>query len=100
MASARQLRRRMRRTRAGWSDAECRRVAEYYGYEFQRVARHGYLHRNDVIATQHPDTEIRKRYAYLLIPRGEVRRYVVDDLLDGIDVYLALTSERPEAEDE
>jgi hypothetical protein len=76
---------RMRRTQAGWKDDDVVAVLEYYGYEFQRTANHGAFFRNPEIATRHPNLDMRMKYAYFCVPRGEVREYVIRELIAAID---------------
>lgn len=81
---------RMRNTQAGWKDDQIIAVLEYYGYQYQRDARHGPFYRHPEIADHHPDLETRMEYAYFEVPRGEVKEYKVRNLLAAVEVVVAL----------
>lgn len=65
------------------------RLLEHYGYELERHANHGHLYRHRVLAEEHPELAVRKRHAYVLVPRGnELREYAVREAVDSIDALL------------
>lgn len=95
MSSRAKTLKRLRRTKTGWSDDELCIALEQFGFEFQRMARHGYLYRHPVLAKKHPDLDVRKEHAYVLVPRGnEVRRYAAEQVLAAIEALLDYLKEQ------
>lgn len=87
--------RRLRQNKTGWTADELCRALERFGYEFERMARHGHLYRHPILAEEHPDLETRKKHAYVLVPRGnELRRYAAEDVLASIEVLIKYLKER------
>jgi hypothetical protein len=94
MSSGPKLLEQMRATKAGWAERDFSSVLEYYGCEVQRHARHGAIFRHPLLAS-HPDLEVRRDFAYVMIPKSRSsKEYVAENLIRSVDALLAYTQGR------
>lgn len=92
MASGEELLDRLRRTKAGWSAKDFDRLLTHYGYVSKPV-NHGLLYRSGELAG-HPDLEVRRKLAQVVVPRGtELRKYVGRKVEASIHALLRLREE-------
>ncbi|HEV2131996.1 MAG TPA: hypothetical protein VGR27_12870 [Longimicrobiaceae bacterium] len=83
----------MRRSKSGWGESDFFSILEYYGYELERQARHGSFYRHPLLAS-HPDIEVRRNRAQIVIPKGrQLREYVAEKVVASIDTLLAYQKE-------
>jgi hypothetical protein len=84
------------------NNADCRRrdivaLLEYYGYIYEREARHGSLYGQPELLS-HPDVAVRMGKARVLIPKGRVMpEYVADDVAASIEALITWRKEREHA---
>lgn len=98
MASGETLLERLRASQAGHSQRDICSVLEYYGFEFQRPAKHGALYRHPELA-EHPDIEVRKKYSHVIVPKGDdLLPYVARKVLGSLDALFSMREEKADAE--
>jgi len=79
---------RLRRTTAGYSQADFDAGLQDLGYEFIREVRHGRMYRHALLAS-HPDVDVRRRLAHVVIPKGrELKQYVGREVLESVTVLM------------
>lgn len=80
----------LKQTLVGYGQDELCGYLEDSGYEFQRHARHGAMYRHPGLAEDHPELEIRKRWAYVVVPKGSpVKAGAARNVRDAIEVVQA-----------
>lgn len=86
---------RLRRTLSGYSQEELGAILVSQGYVLDRQARHGEIYRHPELATEHPELAVRRRYAYLLIPKGrELKAVYARNVLEALEVLASWRKEK------
>ena len=93
--SADAARARLRQTLVGYSQEQLCGFLEAAGYRLARQGRHGAIYRNAELAERHPDLAVRRRYAYVEVPKGrELKAVYARNVLEALEILEAWQQER------
>jgi len=99
MASGEELLDKIRESHSGHKQGDFRRLLESYGFVFLRHARHGAIFRHPEL-TEHPDLDVRKSLAHVMVPKGDdLRPYVARKVLASIDALFDLRGRTDDGEE-
>lgn len=89
----------MRATSVGHRRRDILAVLGYYGYQYDREARHGSLYSHPELLA-HPSLDVRMGKARVLIPKGrEMPSYVAEDVVASVTALLTLRDEATKRDD-